>query len=483
MRVFLVVVFLFGFGNFAKSLDLDTAKVFLLGGNGNEVMYKAIPTNDTGFFMVGTTGSFGEYFTSVYAIKLDSLGNKVWSNTYGINQINYAYSALELPSGNKFICGYSYDSLDYNGTLYKIDASGNLIFSKQIGGLDWDFVYDIKQLEENKLVLCGNTFSNSSSYGNGYIVCVDTLGNVLWENQFNNENYETYLKSVCVYNGSIYSVGKVKNGNIEKYIIYKISTDGNEELKFIDESIDGSYFNKIISVSAGQLAAVGEKKISNSDGSFNHEIMLCHFGENLNLQNTLMMVGENTEEGSDLIQLTTGELSIIGSTNTYGGGGFDVSQYRCSELGEVVFTSSTYGNLGDEKGFSLCLNKRNRIVFVGSSTSVNYNAINTDAMWIVFKYPNVEPGYFQTNNHQIDNLNPVSIIEDEFAQAKNNLNVFSDRLEILGKYYYVLFATDGKLINEGEFENQLVFPKISSGLYYIKVYNNVNVYSKKIIKN
>jgi hypothetical protein len=195
------------------------------------------------------------------------------------------------------------------------------------------------------------------------------------------------------------------------------------------------------------------------------------------------MVGENTEEGSDLIQLTTGELSIIGSTNTYGGGGFDVSQYRCSELGEVVFTSSTYGNLGDEKGFSLCLNKRNRIVFVGSSTSVNYNAINTDAMWIVFKYPNVEPGYFQTNNHQIDNLNPVSIIEDEFAQAKNNLNVFSDRLEILGKYYYVLFATDGKLINEGEFENQLVFPKISSGLYYIKVYNNVNVYSKKIIKN
>jgi hypothetical protein len=479
MRFLLVIVFCV-FKLNASCLELDTARVYLLGGNGNEVMYKAIPTNDTGFFMVGTTGSFGEYFTSVYAIKLDSLGNKVWSNTYGINQINYAYSALELSSGNKFICGYSYDSLDYNGTLYKIDVDGNLIFSKQIGGLDWDFIYDIKQLDENKLVLCGNTFSNSSSYGNGYIVCVDTMGTVLWENQFNNENYETYLKSVCIYNGSIYSVGKVKNSAIEKYVIYKVSADGSETLKFIDESVDGSYLNKIISVSAGQLAAVGVKKILNSDGNFNHEIMLCHFNENLNLQSTLMMVGENTEEGSDLIQLTTGELSIIGFTNTYGGGGFDVSQYRCSELGEVVFTSSTYGNLGDDKGMSLCLNKRNRIVFCGSSNSLNYNAINDDALWIVFKYPNVESAYFQINNHQIDNLNPTAI--NNSVSSKNELKVFNNSVEIKGKYSYILSTFDGKMICEGSFNDRFILPNTAHGLYILKVFNKDVNYSKKILK-
>jgi hypothetical protein len=67
------------------------------------------------------------------------------------------------------------------------------------------------------------------------------------------------------------------------------------------------------------------------------------------------------------------------------------------------------------------------------------------------------------------------------------------KMDNLVKYGEILIASVGTLgenetfcrtiFSNEEFENQLVFPKISSGLYYIKVYNNVNVYSKKIIKN
>jgi hypothetical protein len=468
MRVFLVVVFLFGFGNFAKSLDLDTAKVFLLGGNGNEVMYKAIPTNDTGFFMVGTTGSFGEYFTSVYAIKLDSLGNKVWSNTYGINQINYAYSALELPSGNKFICGYSYDSLDYNGTLYKIDAAGNLIFSKQIGGLDWDFVYDIKQLEENKLVLCGNTFSNSSSYGNGYIVCVDTLGNVLWENQFNNENYETYLKSVCVYNGSIYSVGKVKNGNIEKYIIYKFSSEGIEIAKHIDLSIDGvSEFNNCeFKINGNEILCVGNKGLIEIDNSTNPQTLMISFSTDLVPQQLELSGGVGIENGRHFTQLPNGEIVLVGLTNSFGSGGKGMLIYRFSEA-IVYYNGASFGDIGDEEGFSVCTNKNNRILFCGKSNSYNVNG--EDCYWVSMQSPFIVSEYTLNISKQVDILSPVSIenvgnIEMLELQVINNKIVFT----LDKKFDFSVYNIEAKLLFTGDnFNNDISF--LDSGIYFIKI--------------
>ncbi|MFN5794419.1 MAG: T9SS type A sorting domain-containing protein, partial [Bacteroidota bacterium] len=353
-------------------------------------------------------------------------------------------------------------------TLYKIDANGNLIFSKQIGGADWDFIYDIKQLDENKLVMCGNTFSNASSLGNAYLLCIDTLGNVLWEKQFNNENYETYLKSLCIYNDSIYSVGKVKNGNIEKYIIYKFSSEGIEIAKHIDLSIDGvSEFNYCeFKINGNEILCIGNKRLIQTDSSINPQTLLISFSNELVPQQLELSGGVGDENGRYFTQLPNGEIVLVGLTNSFGSGGKGMLIYRFSEA-IVYYNGASFGDIGDEEVFSVCTNKNNRILFCGKSNSYNVNG--EDCYWVSMESPFIVSEYTLNISKQVDVLSPVSLenvdkIEMlQFQIINNKIVVNLDK-----KFDFSVYNIEAKLLYTGDnFNNDISF--LNSGIYFIKI--------------
>ena len=53
------------------------------GGPGNDFGEAVVATSDTCYVAIGASESFGNGATDLYVFKVDSLGNYIWSKTFG----------------------------------------------------------------------------------------------------------------------------------------------------------------------------------------------------------------------------------------------------------------------------------------------------------------------------------------------------------------------------------------------------------------
>ncbi|MBW8049725.1 MAG: PKD domain-containing protein [Cytophagales bacterium] len=153
------------------------------GGNNTEQANLIQKTNDGGYALIGYTNSFGAGSTDMYLIKTDSLGNLLWSKTYGgWSGEDFVYGIQTNDGG--FIMTTHTHSFGPNVLgdilLVKTDSSGSLQWSKHIGGNSGDAGYFVNQTSENGYIVTG--YSQSFGAGNGdiYLLQLDSLGNLQW---------------------------------------------------------------------------------------------------------------------------------------------------------------------------------------------------------------------------------------------------------------------------------------------------------------
>ncbi len=176
----------FGAGNddvYVLKLDSDGNEIWekTIGSNGLERGESIISTLDGGYLIVGTKVSAGlqEQF---YLIKTDSVGNVLWEKTYGGNSIDYGKKVIQLSDSSYVVSGTtsSYGSGQNDFYIIKVDQLGNLLFTKTIGGSQNELLWDMILTSDNKIVLCGSTISFGAGNNDGYLVNLDLNGNLNW---------------------------------------------------------------------------------------------------------------------------------------------------------------------------------------------------------------------------------------------------------------------------------------------------------------
>jgi len=153
-----------------KNFNLQWAK--LIGGPSVEFGTSIIQTKkDKSYIAVGYTGSFGVSGSDIYVVKLDSNGNFLWSRTYGGPKSDEAYGIIESDNNTYVICGATESYAtggagDFDAYLLKIDSVGNILWTKTFGGTLYDNALSILK-DKNNLVVGGITNSfTASSYPN-----------------------------------------------------------------------------------------------------------------------------------------------------------------------------------------------------------------------------------------------------------------------------------------------------------------------------
>lgn len=122
----------FGAGNYDFYLikidlsgNLSWEKTF--GGAGDEWAYSIEQTKDNGFILVGYTTSFGEGSADYYVLKTNSVGDTIWTRTFGGTLTEYGTVVKQTPDNGYAVIGYgqSYAVGSCDFYFVKIDTNGN----------------------------------------------------------------------------------------------------------------------------------------------------------------------------------------------------------------------------------------------------------------------------------------------------------------------------------------------------------------------
>jgi len=216
-------------------------------------------TTDGGYIIGGSTGSFGAVGSDAYLIKTDSAGGVLWSKTFGGVGNDYTYSVQQLSSGGYILCGQTTSFGAGMNDLYLIrtDSVGNLVWSKTYGGTNNDYGYTVEQLSSGGFIIGGLTTSFTG--GGAYIIKTDGSGTLSWSKAIGRRGYDLAYSVLPTSDGG-YVIGGYTDtlGTGANYNFYLIKTDSTGAAGGCNESSP----NTITSSPATQSATVTTKVLS-----------------------------------------------------------------------------------------------------------------------------------------------------------------------------------------------------------------------------
>lgn len=214
------------------------------GSSVDERTYDIVQTPDGGYAAVGYVSSAVSANTDIYLLKIDSLGDSLWSKTYGGASYDEGYALINTLDGGLVMTGYSYRSNGVKNSndiaLVKTDASGNQIWAFYFGDTLNETGLDVKQTSDGGFIIAGN----KENYI--YLVKTNAQGNLVWEHPYEDtfalySGFNAY-SVVQASDGGYLVAGQVyyPNESSDAYLM-KVGATGN----FIWERFfDGGYYNE-----------------------------------------------------------------------------------------------------------------------------------------------------------------------------------------------------------------------------------------------
>ncbi len=103
----------------------DTLWTKKFGGSADEMANSVSQTSDNGFIVAGFTTSFGVMDKDFYLIRTNSIGDTLWTKTYGDSFEEIAYSVFQTTDGGFLTGGYAQIQGGYTAYVIKTDSMGN----------------------------------------------------------------------------------------------------------------------------------------------------------------------------------------------------------------------------------------------------------------------------------------------------------------------------------------------------------------------
>jgi len=130
-------------------------------------------TSDGGYIIVGSTASFGIY-VDIYLIKTDSLGNTIWTQTYGDSGCDYGHSVKQTIEGGYVIVGSRWDTTGgYEDLAYliKTNSDGDTLWTRTFFDAG---AQSVQQTNDDGYIFTGQLG------GDLYLIKTDSIGSTLW---------------------------------------------------------------------------------------------------------------------------------------------------------------------------------------------------------------------------------------------------------------------------------------------------------------
>jgi len=158
-----------------------------------------IETSDNGFVISGEVKKQinDPFIDEFYFFKIDSLGNVIWSNTFGENDFsNHISASMEDEDGNLIFVGnndnYDWDNHIVKGIIIKISPTGEVLFYREINNSNsMNLIKEITSTSDGDYLLSGYTTSADTTF-NPFLLKINPAGEVIYTKKLSlNSNGDT----------------------------------------------------------------------------------------------------------------------------------------------------------------------------------------------------------------------------------------------------------------------------------------------------
>ena len=494
------------------------------GGIGNDWGNSVRQTTDGGYIIAGYTSSYGAGNNDVYLIKTNNLGDTLWTKTYGGIGDDEANSVQQTSDGGYIIIG-STSSFGNGGTdvyLIKTDSIGDTLFTKTYGDSLDDVGYSVKQTLDGGYIISGSINCTGPGYGSIYLIKTTNTGDTLWTKIIDPSGNFTgnyWGLSISQTSDGGYIISGITN--ILQKAAYLLKTDsvgniifiksfigvGNDFSYSIEQTFDGGY---IIVGSRGDIGN-GDVYIIKIDSSGNM-IFTKAYGDNA------------YEVGKSIEQISDGGYIIVGATQSIDSSIDKIYLLRINQVGDTLWTriigesytlcSGTSVHQTNDGGFIISGVREDTIsgvkVYLIKTDSNGYSGCYETCKSLTVSIPSPtiftpatqvtyggHVGYTTTqiSNGVIvtslcsnsDGIQEPSIIKSEISLYPNPTSgTFT--LSQLGKRNYKLGIYDvlGQEVYHLAIINQestiINLPQLSNGVYFYQLSNSKETFRGKFVK-
>lgn len=348
------------FCHLANAQAPDSLWTKTLGGSFNDKAYSICPTIDNGSVVAGYSKSIdgdvhgnqgsGDY----WLVKLDEIGDTLWTKTYGGSDDDWAYSIQQTSDTGYIVAGFAWSTDgDVRGNhgahdfwLLKLSSTGDTIWTKCLGGTSYDDAYSIRQTSDDGYIVAGYTASiNGDVHGNhGYhdfwVVKLNNNGDTVWTQALGGKSrdeawsvWQTRDNGYIVAGTANSNDGDVHNNHgADDYWVVRLNTNGDT---IWTKTYGGSGWDNAYSI---QQTFDGGFVIAGAGASYDGDVHGYQGGE------------------ADFWVIKTDSNGDTLWTRTYGGSNLDVARaiYQTPDTGYIVtgYTQSTDGDVHGNSGGS-----------------------------------------------------------------------------------------------------------------------------------
>ena len=339
------------------------------GGTQNDYGFSVKETQDGGYIIAGITWSFGAGSADVYLIKTDSVGDIVWTKTYGGTSEDCGLSVQETQDGGYIITGKteSFGSGSSDVYLIKTDGAGAIVWTKTYGNIDEDIGWSVQETQDGGYIIAGWTTSFGGVYGDFWLIKTNAVGNTVWTKTYGGTGWDEGHSVQETQDGGYIIAGSTESFGAGSADVYLIKTDaaGNtvwtntfggtdDDGGFsVQETQNGGYIIAGTTFSFG--AGSGDVYLIKTDAA-GAAIWTKTYG------------GTDNEGGSSVQETQDGGYIIAGGPWPFGTGSGDVYLIKTDAAGATVWTK-TYGGTDDDGGWSVQETKDGGYIIAGVTRS------------------------------------------------------------------------------------------------------------------
>lgn len=240
----------------------------LYSGNGFDKGEDVIETVDSSYLITGSSGSWGGN-SQAFLMKIDSLGNYLWSHAYGGDESEEAVSVLQRPGVGYYLSGMtnSWSQGNFDAMLIKTDLNGNQEWIKTYPNAAWDRINDAIMTKDTGIVMVGYRQATMGGSSDMLIMRLTKEGDTVWTKTIGTVGDDRANAIVDFQDSIYYLVGDmfVPDSNLVKGVLIKFNDQGVVLSQEMIGNAHGNYSLSDIENGEDRIFIVGSREVTPSN--------------------------------------------------------------------------------------------------------------------------------------------------------------------------------------------------------------------------